>query len=102
MRRIFNHIVLAVGLASATEVFEMSSLGAGPIATDYFIKGQNAISALQDFNFELEFNIFTTGGASTTIQSMKKLRTQVESFAASGCAACYTELFDSDGLNLEL
>lgn len=67
MRRIFKHLVLAVGLASATEVYYEGHVGAGPNTTDYFVKGQKAISALQDFNFELEFNIFTTGGAATTI-----------------------------------
>lgn len=40
---------------------------AAPNVTDYFTKGMSAISALQDFNFALEFNIYTTGGSQTTI-----------------------------------
>lgn len=71
--------------------------------TDYFLKGQAAISQLQDFNFALEFNLFTTGGAQTTVQEMQRLKNSVgASFAASGCAAAYTELFDSDGVYAQL
>ena len=85
--------VMATGSASAQD----TSVTAANV-TDYFIKGQAAISALQDFNFGLEFNIYKTGGAETTVHSMKKLRSYMSSFAASGCAASYTELFDSNSV----
>lgn len=69
-----------------------------PNATDYFIKGEAAIGALQDFNFALEYNLYQTGGAQVTIQAMKKLRSKIGYFAASGCAASYTELFDGSSV----
>jgi hypothetical protein len=73
-----------------------------PNTTDYFIKGSEAIAALQDFNFALEFNIYTTGGAKTTVQAMDKLKGTMSYFAASGCAATYTEILDTDSVYYQL
>ena len=53
-----------------TTLLGVSSSVSGPNATDYFTKGSEAITALQDFNFALQYNIFTTGGAHKTIQAM--------------------------------
>ena len=78
-------------------LLHLSAALAAPNITDFFLKGGQAISSFQDFTFQLEFNIFTTGGAQTTLQAMHRLRPNVGIFAAAGCAASYTELFDSDG-----
>ena len=36
------------------------------VAADDFELGSSAMTALQEYNFALEYNIFTTGGAITT------------------------------------
>jgi len=54
--------LLLAFIATSTSVLAR----AAPNMTDYLFKGKAAIQALQDFNFKLQYNIFTTGGALTT------------------------------------
>ena len=69
-----------------------------PDINDYLAKGKIAISELQDFNFQLQFNLFTTGGAETTLQSMKKMSQNLRTYASSGMGAVYTELYNTQSV----
>ena len=51
------------------------------------------MQALQDFNFELQYNLFTTGGATTTLTSMRKVGNYLRTFAATGMGASYINLY---------
>ena len=86
---------LALALTSATSL----SVAAAPNMTDYLQKGKAAIQALQEFNFRLQYNIFTTGGAQTTRQAMLEVRQVLRTMAAGGLAASYTEFYDDDSIN---
>lgn len=75
-----------------------SVLGAAPNITDFMIKGAQVIKGLQEYNFELQYNIFTRNGAQTTIQAVQDMRQYVSTFAASGVSVAYSELYETNAV----